>query len=897
MYIRVAMGYPPLRKSTFQNYLMLIMIIIFCVCTLSKASAQQYELNTGWQCKKANELTKGGEDISRTDFPMTGFMPAIVPGTVLTTLLNNKLIPDPFYGMNNKLIPDIYITGRDYYTYWFVKDIDEAYPAAGEHVWLQFRGVNYSCNVYLNGHKLNDEPDKGMYLRQSYDITPYLEKSGHNRLAVIVYPPDPVGNPNGGQGGDGAIAHSITNQYVAGWDWIQPIGDRNTGIWDKVFIKKTKQVTLENTHIITYVPGRRSPDGPQAAARIKVTAELENTNDTGDISGTLQYEVEGKKVNVKVKLEPQAVQVVEFPELSIDSPRLWWPNGYGAQNMYELKVRFLVNGKVVSDEEKISFGIRELKAVWNKKTGSRELHVNGLKIFIKGGNRILSDELLRFSKERYDAELRFHRDMNLNLIRVWGGGITERPEFYDACDKYGLLVMQDFWVSGDCNGRWDDPLKLEDTLARRKYPDDHRLFITSLEDQIKMLRNHPSLAFWCGGNEIAPAKDVLDALRDTLLPELDGTRFFFTYSNADSMSIGNSDGPYTIQPDTFFWSHKSFPFNSEVGSVGMGDYESLERFIPKKDMVVPAYNKATQKWDVDSVWRFHKYSSYDSSVEAYGHPKDVADFAMKAQLVNYNQYRALIEGATAHMWDWYTGIVIWKTQNPWTAMVGQMYDAYLDPNACLYGLQEGSKPLHVMYDAGHRSVMVANNLFKGSGSLKMKVAVYDIKGNVAPVAEQYVQVAQSRSNTVYHFNKTIDSLSANEGCFLVLEIYDSLTNEKKDENIYWLPDARGSYSGLQHMEKADVKLSNIHIDNGSASVTISNPAGGPVAFFNRISIIDAVTKKRILPTFYDNNYISVLPGEQRTVHMEYTPQHADVEIRVDGWNIDELTTEKKENYK
>jgi mannosylglycoprotein endo-beta-mannosidase len=242
-----------------------------------------------------------------------------------------------------------------------------------------------------------------------------------------------------------------------------------------------------------------------------------------------------------------------------------------------------------SAKEPLDFGVRQLTTSWNTVTHSLQLEVNGQKIFIKGGNWIVSDELLRFTPQRYDAEIRFHRDMNLNLIRVWGGALTERPEFYAACDRYGLLVFQDFWNSGDCNGRWEDPMKKEDQWTRRKYPDDHDLFIASAADQIKMLRNHPSLAFWCGGNEITPPEDILHALKDSLMPALDGTRHFIDYSNSDSMSYntlgGNGDGPYGIQHISTFWGKKTFPFNSEVGSVGMGDYESLERFLPKEELM------------------------------------------------------------------------------------------------------------------------------------------------------------------------------------------------------------------------------------------------------------------------------------------------------------------------
>ena len=189
--------------------------------------------------------------------------------------------------MNNTKIPDIYDTGSDYYTYWFVKNFHEKAADEEEQVWLHFRGVNYGCDIYLNGHKLNKSTHYGMFLRQTYNITPYLSKDGNNRLAVIVYPPDPVGNPNGGQGGDGTIAHSLTNQYAAGWDWIQPVHDRNTGIWDKVTIEKTISIALNDPHVITIVPGKRFPGQPQAPAIIRTSAEIENPTNHS-VNGTMQ---------------------------------------------------------------------------------------------------------------------------------------------------------------------------------------------------------------------------------------------------------------------------------------------------------------------------------------------------------------------------------------------------------------------------------------------------------------------------------------------------------------------------------------------------------------------------------------------------------------------------------
>ncbi|KAA2244903.1 glycosyl hydrolase [Chitinophaga agrisoli] len=861
-------------------------LIGLLLCCWSSVKAQdQYELNTGWQCANISRVTEKGETISDPAHALTGWQPATVPGTVLTTMLNNKQVPDPFYGMNNEKIPDIYNTGNDYYTYWFVKDFTEQPAAADQQVWLHFRGVNYSCDIYLNGKKVNAATHHGMFLRQTYNITRLLAKNGHNRLAVIIYPAPLAGNPNGGQGGDGIIAKSVAHQYTAGWDWIQPIRDRNTGIWDKVTIEHTGAVDVKHPHVVTKVPGIRLPEGPQAPAIVQVSAELENASDKS-VTGAVQYAINGTTVSKKVTLAPHATTQVQLPDYTLQHPKLWWPNGYGPQALYNLQLQFVNAAGKVSDKETVEVGVREIQTSWNAHTGSREVAVNGQKIFIKGGNWIISDAMLRFSKERYDAEIRYHRDMNLNLIRIWGGALTERPEFYEACDKYGMLVFQDFWFSGDCNGRWVDPMKKEDQWTRRKYPDDHGLVLSSLTDQIKMIRNYPSLALWCGGNEITPPEDILTAVKDSILPLLDGTRYFFDYSNSDSMSHntlgGNGDGPYGVQPLATFWEHRTFPFNSEIGSVGVGDYASLERFIPKENMVAPEYpgNK------VDSVWYYHKYIGYDGFIDPYGKAKDAKDFANKAQLVNYDQYRGLMEGFSAHMWDWYTGVIIWKTQNPWTAMRGQMYDYYLDPNACLYGLHNGSEPLHIMYNPIDGMVQVANNTFTPRRDLMLQIFAYDMKGSVDTLTQVFADIGPTITKRYLSVKRGLDKLRKDKGIFLRLRLLD-VHQQPVSENFYWLPDEKGNYSGLQEMAQAAAQVTAKRITKDSVAVTISNPANGPVAFFNRVALVDMQTKKRILPAFYSDNYISVMPGEQKTITISYTAGNETTGIELYGWNVKE----------
>lgn len=874
----------------YKSLCLLSSCLFFAGAVQTQAIAQtSQELNTGWKCAPIENVKANGETISVSDFKIAAWMPAVVPGTVLTSLLANNKIPDPFYGMNNEKIADIYVTGPKHYTYWFVKDFQLNKPTKENQVYLNLRGVNYSSEIFLNGHKVNAKTHYGMFLRQNYNITSVLNKSGNNRLAIVVYPPQHVGNPNGGQGGDGQIAKNVGLQYTAGWDWIQPVRDRNTGIWDKVVIETTGSINISNPHIVTVVPGVRKVNGKQQPAIIKAAAELHNPLQK-TVTGTLVFTIAGKKVNRKVVLKPQSVTQIQLQDLVLDNPKLWWPNGYGEQYLYKSQIQFLTADNQLSDQETVSVGVRAIQTSWNEHTHSRQIAVNGQKIFIKGGNWIISDAMLRFSDTRYDAEVRFHLDMNLNLIRVWGGALVERPEFYDACDKYGLLVFQDFWISGDANGKWLDPYKKDDQWTRRQYPDNHNLFLQSAADQIKLVRNHPSLAVWCGGNEITPPEDILLALRDSILPELDGTRWFVDYSNSDEMSQntlgGNGDGPYGIQELSTLWQTRTYPFNSEIGSVGVGDYESLKRFIPERNLVPPQYSTDTKKAKVDSVWEYHKYIGYDAAINPYGKPKDAEDFANKAQLVNYDQYRALAEGFSSHMWDWYTGVMIWKTQNPWTAMRGQMYDYYLDPNACLYGLRKGSELLHAAYNPVTGMVGVINNGFDTRHDLMLVVKTINMQGADSLITQVFIEAPASSSKDFLPLKNAIQRRSKKDGVFLVLQLLDAQKNIVSD-NLYWLPNAEGEYAGLKSMPDAQVKITSKHIAAGKVEVTLTNPKNAPVAFFNRLSIINNDTHKRILPVFYSDNYVSVLPGTEKkvTLNFQSTEAISNLLVSVTGWNL------------
>ena len=528
---------------------------------------QLYEINSGWRAKRISEVSMPGEELTSGFYPDSTWMNAVVPGTVLTTLLQNGMVPDPFTRMNNSLIPDVSVVGRDYYSYWFFASFNTKSYEPDRQIWLNFRGINYSSDIYLNGHKVNDETHEGMFLSQRYNVTRYLIQDGRNSLAVAVRPPDPAGVPNGGQGGDGTIARNITMQFTTGWDWIEPVADRNTGIWDKVTLEITGPVEIRNPHIVARVPGVREPGQIQNPADVVISAELYNAS-TAEVEGDFGAIVGIEKVDKKIKIPAGGSVNITLNSIKIKEPRLWWPNGMGPQGLTIADLWVILDKDIVSHTARVEFGIREVTSEPDPKTGGRIFYVNGQKVFIKGGNWVASDMLLRLSPERYKAEVKMHAEMNMNMIRVWGGSITERPEFYSACDEFGIMVWQDLWITGDCNGRWPDPKKADNQAVRRGYPDDHNLFIRSVADQVRMLRNHPSLVMWCGGNEFPPPAGIDKVLKDSLFPALDPERFYLSESTGSDLMTntpgGAGDGPYGIMEPSWFFTFKSFPFNTEI---------------------------------------------------------------------------------------------------------------------------------------------------------------------------------------------------------------------------------------------------------------------------------------------------------------------------------------------
>ncbi|KAA8545113.1 hypothetical protein F0562_019897 [Nyssa sinensis] len=808
------------------------------------AEIGKMKLETGWLAARSTEVNLTGVQLTTTrppSGPDTPWMEAVVPGTVLATLVKNKLVPDPFYGLENESIIDIADSGREYYTFWFFTTF-QCKLSGNQHVDLNFRAINYSAEVYLNGHK--KVLPKGMFRRHSLNVTDILHPDGPNLLAVLVHPPDHPGSipPEGGQGGDHEIGKDVAAQYVEGWDWMAPIRDRNTGIWDEVSISVTGPVKVVDPHLVSsffdnykrvYLHAttelvNRSAWVAECSLNIQVTTELE-----GNVCLVEHLQTE------HVSIPPGAHVQYTFPQIFFYKPNLWWPNGMGKQSLYNIGVSVDVKGYGESDLWSHPFGFRKIESHVDSATGGRLFKVNGQPIFIRGGNWILSDGLLRLSKKRYKTDIKFHADMNFNMIRCWGGGLAERPEFYHYCDIYGLLVWQEFWITGDCDGR-GIPVSNPDG------PQDHELFLLCARDTVKLLRNHPSLALWVGGNEQVPPKDINTALINDLKLHpyfvnstessnskedvtltlndpsqyLDGTRIYIQGSMWDGFANGKgdfTDGPYEIQnPESFFKDDfYQYGFNPEVGSVGMPVAATIRATMPPEGWQIPLFKKLPDGYIEEvpnPIWDYHKYIPYSKpslvhdQILLYGTPKDLDDFCLKAQLVNYIQYRALLEGWTSRMWSKYTGVLIWKTQNPWTGLRGQFYDHLHDQTAGFYGCRSAAEPIHVQLNLVTYFIEVVNTTSEELSNVAIEASVWDLDGT-SPYYKVSEKLSVPSKRTVPIFEmKYPKSKNPKPFYFLLLKLYNISDYGILSRNFYWLHLSGGDYKLLEAYRNKKIPL-------------------------------------------------------------------------------------------
>jgi hypothetical protein len=440
-------------------------------------------------------------------------------------------------------------------------------------------------------------------------------------------------------------------------------------------------------------------------------------------------------------------------ELNIVNPDLWWPNGYGNPNLYTCNVTCEVEGRV-TDEQEITFGIRKYEyrfvrnaAGWPVMT----FYINGQKLFIKGGNWGMSEYLLRARDEEYEQKIRLHKDMNYNMIRLWTGCVTD-DEFYEYCDKYGIMVWDDFWLYVAYN-----------EVENREH------FKQNALDKVRRLRNHPSIALWCGANETRPAPELDNYLRGIIGSEDHNDRMYKSSSNQDGLSgsgwWGNQPPGHHFEHSgsNLAWNNPPYPYGadrgyglrSEIGTATFPVYESVKEFIPQ-DQLWPLPTDKQLEEDDDNVWNKHFFGKSASNANPINYKKAVnkqfgksdglEEFCEKAQFLNIEVMRGMYEAWNDKMWNDATGILIWMTQSAYPSFVWQTYDYYYDASGSYWGAKKAGEPLHIQWNSSSNSVKVINSTSDDLKGATAKARIFDLNGKEMPLYGNSVQVDVPSAN-------------------------------------------------------------------------------------------------------------------------------------------------------
>lgn len=848
-----------------------------------------------WKMKKAGDVADAGEQLSLPDYPTTDWMPAIVPGTVLNSLVYNKMYPEPYYGINNKieshLIPDISEIGRDFYTYWFRTEFEVPESFKGKHIWLQLDGINYRADVWVNGYLLSSM--KGMFLQDYIDVTSFVKIGGNNALAIKVYPVDVPGSTKPKSwgavgefhnGGNGNIGWNTTMLMTVGWDFtfMDGIRDRNTGIWKNISLYATGKLALRHPFVKSEL---RKPGYDQA--RESVSVEVVNpTTGFNPIRCTVKGEIVGENITFEKELkvlrgEEKLVTFSpeEFPQLVMDNPRLWWPVNKGPQNLYELKLTVAVDG-VVCDSVKTKFGIREITSDTNTPDKSRVFYVNGKRLFIRGTNWI-PEAMLRTSDERTYAELRYSLQSGVNLLRMWGGGIAESDYFFQLCDEMGLLVWQEFWMTGDT-----------------RHPHDKGNYLDNVASTVKRIRNHPSLAYYVASNESTEVTGTPE-----LLNRLDGTRGYQMQSECAGVHDGS---PYKQVNPMQHYENTASPrgsrvdgFNPEYGAPTLPTVEILREMMDEKDLW--PINK--EVWDYLDGNGFHLMTTmYTDLVNNYGKSSSIDEFAQKGQLLGAINSKSIWE-----VWNYNklnygdrfcSGLLFWYHNCSMRQVSSRMWDWSLEPTASLYHTANSLEPLHVQFDYLKNTVSVVNDYYRTFTGYKVTAQVYDIHSRKVFEAATTIDLPEDgvvNDVLTIRFPEDISQVH-----FIKLWLKDE-KGKDVSSNFYWRSNdkyegsktltgpASSGFETLNRLKAAQVKLSyKTRRANGRYFVDIDlKNASREIAFFQQLQLLD-YRMSPIRPSFYSDNFFSLIPGERKTVTIETGEEKLGEEtvLVLKGWNTD-----------
>jgi exo-1,4-beta-D-glucosaminidase len=855
------------------------------------------ELQRGWRVQSAAKIKAEGPVISLPGFHTDGWYDATVPSTVLAVQVANGEFPDPDFGMNLRQFPGMtypiglntfnnYPMSQDspYAVPWWYRTEFQLPPAyKGKSVWLHLQGINNRANLWLNGHKLADAKEiAGAYRVYEFNVTAYAEPGKANVLAAEVFAPTP-------------------NDLAVNWvDWNPTPPDKNMGVWGDVSVGASGPVSVRYPAVMTHFP-----DDSLQQADLTVRAELQNATAQA-VDGVLEASFGNVRLQQRIQLAPnQKLSVTlipeQYPQLRIKNPELWWPAEMGTPHLDRLTVRFLVNGQL-SDEQETRFGIREVTSEMTPQN-YRLYRINGKPLLIRGGAWD-HDMLLRpMTHEQYDAHFQYVREMHLNTIRQEGQ--LESDEFYDLADQYGILVMAG-WCCCDVWEQWDKWL-----------PGTLEIATDSLRTEMLKMRSHPSLLTWLNGSDGPPPPNVEQAYLD-VEKQVGWPNPVVSSASAESTTVTGKSGvkmtgPYDYEPPSYWLEDQSklgggWGYNTETGpGPAIPPLESLKKMLPKEHL-----------WPIDEVWDFHAAGErfkdlhrFNEAMNAtYGPPSSLDDYLRKAQAIAYDGERAMFEAYGRNKYT-STGVIQWMLNNAWPSTYWHLYDYYMYPAGGYFGTRKACEPQHVQYSYDDRGVVVINTSQQSAAGLTAGAQVFDFNLEKLFSREVKADAAPDSSATVLTL-PDLASLSPSSVYFVKLELTDSAGREVSS-NFYWLPAKLAvidwdntpdsaftpvktfeDLTALNQLPGVKLQATAARVNTAAhdrVRVSLHNPSKS-LAFQVHVGIRAAGSTDEILPVLWEDNYLSLMPGESRTITARYLSKDVlkkPLELAVDGWNIEATT--------
>ncbi|MDR2086169.1 MAG: T9SS type A sorting domain-containing protein [Dysgonamonadaceae bacterium] len=866
-----------------KHYSILFFFGLFLSLPLSKAGDFIYSLDSKaageWKVYPVKTAGSNTAALSAVDYNSSEWIPATVPGTFFVDYVNAGLEADPNYGDN------IYRVDESKYNqpFWYRTVFDVPQHFTREKIWLNLEGTNKKATVYLNGQTLG--VIKGHVQRAKYDVSEIVSKTQKNVLLVRIDIPKQR-NRREQEGWDNFTNYAMpTYMASASWDWMPYVPGLNCGITNNVYLSNSGSVTLEDPWIRTELPDKNQ-------AFLSFQTQLNNTS-AQSVDGKLEGTILPGNIRFSkdITIPANSAQTVrltkdEFAQLTVDNPKLWWPNGYGNPDLYLCQVEFSMNG-TVSDEREITFGIKKYE--YKTENTALTFYINGEKILLKGGNWGMSEYLLRCRDDEYETKIKLHADMNYNTIRCWTGCVTDE-EFYQYCDRYGILVWDDFWLANAFIGGVDDETE----------------FCSNAVDKVKRLRNHPCIALWCGANESVPPGNLDDNLK-AIIAEYDGNDRRYQPNSRQGGGLTGSgfwnnfpardylgDGIPSWGGDFGDWNKKR-GMRTELGMAAFTTFESLREFIPESHWW-------SSDWSKNEMWNNHFFGesasaanpeSYFNTVKKnYGASSGIEEFCEKSQYLNLEIMKAIYEGWNEYLWNDATGILIWMSQSAYPSFVWQTYDYYYDATGAYWGAKKGCEPLHIQWNCVNNSVKIINTTLQDYAGLQAQATVYNSDGSIyEPLSMQKtVGVLSKEAKECFILSSSGDNSALSDFNFIRLELRDQQNNLLSD-NFYWRNmKNQDDYTALNHLPKADLSTNHSERrEDGQCIIDyqVTNNSAS-VAFGIRLRVVNEQTGERILPVFMKENYFTLMPGETKTMQIQFAESligdaHAAVLTKQYGW--------------